>query len=236
MSLKPIPVQCHILKNLSYQEVWDFQYLLHNDIKRQKKSKYYNVSSPNFTNHLIFCEHRPVYTLGKSASTDNLLIDDSKLDAQSIELLNINRGGDITFHGPGQLTVYFIVDLEQLYRDVHKYVRNLEEVIIRVLDDYKVVGTRKSDFTGVWVDDNEHSAKICAIGVHLSRWVSMHGIGFNVNTDLDFFNNIIPCGINDSKKSVTSLSKESGTDVPLDEVQRKILIACKAVFGFEYIN
>jgi len=213
-------VQFHHIKNQNYQNVWDFQTLLHNDIKSQKKTflkhSDYNKTKPNFLNHLVFCEHNHVLTLGKSASLDNLITPKNVLVQNNVEFFNINRGGDITYHGPGQITGYLIFDLEMLYRDVHKYVRKIEECIIQFLKLYKLDAFRVEDFTGVWMGDNKKLRKICAIGVHLSRWVSMHGFGLNINTDLSYFNNIIPCGIQEENKSVTSLSNELGKEIDIN--------------------
>lgn len=214
--------------------------MLHNDIKNTKRSNVFrskvNKSQIKYLNHIVFCEHNPVFTLGKSANEDNLLSSASELKDSSIELFNINRGGDITFHGPGQLTGYLIFDLELFYRDVHKYVRNLEECIIRLLDMYDIKGERLSGFTGVWIKEGKSFRKICAIGVHLSRWVSMHGFGFNVGTDLNYFNQIIPCGIVDANKSVTSLSNELERSIDVSEIQKPLLEIIKEVFNLKYIE
>jgi len=167
---------------------------------------------------------------------NNLLDKPEVLAREGIELFDINRGGDITYHGPGQLTGYLIFDLELLYRDVHRYVRNLEECIIRLLATYNIEGKRLDDFTGVWIVDERGYRKICAIGVHLSRWVSMHGFGFNINTDLSRFEKIIPCGISDKDKTVTSLSKELGRVVEVEEVSEPLLKIIAEVFQIEKIK
>ncbi len=230
-------VQFHRIKRASYQSVWDFQSLLNNDIKLAKRSQSAdNKAKAYFLNHLVFCEHRPVFTLGKSASEENLLVGEDRLKAEDIELFKINRGGDITYHGPGQLTAYFIFDLEQLYRDVHRFVRNIEECIIRLLDEYGLEAFRLPDYTGVWLGQEGAYRKICAIGVHLSRWVSMHGLAFNINTELDMFDKIIPCGIDDGDKSVTSLSKELGRAIDMLEVEERLKRICSEIFNIEYIN
>lgn len=174
--------------------------------------------------------------MGKSASEKHLISNSEMLRTSDIELFKINRGGDITYHGPGQLTGYLIFDVEKLYRDVHLFVRNIEECIIRVLDIYNLKGTRLKDFTGVWLDDALGQRKICAIGVHLSRWVSMHGFGFNVNTDLSYFKNIVPCGINDSNKSVTSLANELGRDIDMNRLKIELRDIVKEIFGLDFIN
>ena len=198
-----------------------------------------NVNPQPQVNQMIFCEHGHVYTLGKSGSEDHLLIDKNKLDQEEIEYFKINRGGDITYHGPGQITGYPIFDLDEFFTDVHKYVRYLEEVIIRTIAEYDLKGIRVEGHTGVWLAPEQKGdpyRKICAIGVHLSRWVTMHGFAFNVNTDLDFFNYIIPCGIDDQDKTVTSLSRELGRVIELEEVKGKLRNHFSDLFEFEYIK
>ena len=189
---------------IPYKEAWDLQTMLHQQLIDNKRAGY-----PNPQHHyFLLCEHPPVFTLGKSGTEANLRIDEAEREDRQIEYFKINRGGDITYHGPGQLVGYPILDLDLLFTDVHKYVRSLEEVIIRVLDLYDIKGTRSDRYTGVWVENDQaaHEAnKICAIGVHLSRWVTMHGFAFNVNTNLSHFDYIIPCGISDPNKSVCSL-------------------------------
>lgn len=172
--------------------------------------------------HLIFCEHKPVYTLGKSGSVDNLLRSISDLEADSFEFFKINRGGDITYHGPGQWTIYLIIDLECYYRDVHKFVRSIELMVIDTLKYYNIEGFPLSDFTGVWTG-SVTNRKICAIGVHLSRWVSMHGLALNVNTNLSHFRNIVPCGISTPDKTVTSIQHETKQSIDMNEVQSQYL-------------
>jgi lipoyl(octanoyl) transferase len=176
----------------------------------------------NILNHVVFCEHSKVITFGKSAKDKNLISSEEILKGSDIELYKVNRGGDVTYHGPGQLTGYLILDLELLYRDVHRYVRNIEECIIRLLERYGLIGIRHDEYTGVWISDNNGFRKICAIGVHLSRWVSMHGFGLNINTDLSQFNHIIPCGINEQRMSVTSLSRELGEDINIEVVKDQL--------------
>lgn len=232
-------VQYHNIKSQKYQNVWDFQTLMHNDIKAQKriflKNSDYNKTKPNFLNHLVFCEHNHVLTLGKSASFDNLLTPKTKLVTDNVELFDINRGGDITYHGPGQITGYLIFDLEMLYRDVHKFVRNIEECIIQFLRIYKVTAFRLDTFTGVWVGSEDNLRKICAIGVHLSRWVSMHGFGLNINTDLSYFKNIIPCGIQESNKSVTSLAQEIGQPIDMNVASKQLKDVVLDVFNLNEV-
>ena len=186
---------------------------------------------------IIFCEHAHVYTLGKSGSEDHLLISEERRKKESIEYFKINRGGDITYHGPGQLTVYPILDLDEFYHDLHKYVRDLEEVVIRMLATYGIEGYREPDFTGVWIAPNaKHSRKrkVCAIGVHMSRWVSLHGLALNVNTDISMFDNIVPCGIQEEDKEVTSIARELGNKVDLQEAKDRLKTKFAEVFGFKW--
>ena len=186
---------------------------------------------------LVCCEHSHVYTLGKSGSEDHLLITADQRAADEIEYFKINRGGDITYHGPGQLTVYPILDLDEFYHDLHKYVRDLEEVVIRMLDTYDIIGYREPDYTGVWVAPNDQfplKRKICAIGVHMSRWVSLHGLALNVNTDLQMFDNIVPCGIQEDDKEVTSIARELGNKVDLQDAKSRLKTNFAEVFGFVY--
>ena len=177
---------------------------------------------PQTTNYLLFVEHPPVYTLGKSGHVENLLISDEERAAKGIQFFKINRGGDITFHGPGQVVGYPILDLEKFYTDIGKYLRNLEEVIILTLAEYGLDARRSAGETGVWLDPEipGMERKICAIGVRTSRWVTMHGFALNVNTDLRYFDYIVPCGI--QNKQVTSIQKELGKRVPMDEIKEKI--------------
>src|SRR5688500_15518006 len=203
---------------IPYKEAWDLQARLLQELIEHKKAGYTDPQK----HYLLLFEHPPVVTHGKSRSEENLKLNDNERTFHQIEYFKINRGGDITFHGPGQLVGYPILDLDLIFTDVHKYVRSLEEVIIRVLSKYHVDGIRSAKYTGVWVQDTESMVevkKICAIGVHLSRWVTMHGFAFNVNTDLSFFNHIIPCGISDPDKSVCSLSGLLGKDVNLQDIK-----------------
>lgn len=181
--------------------------------------------------YLIFCQHEPVYTLGNSGSSENLLLDEAELSDRGIKYYKVRRGGDITFHGPGQLVGYPILDLDQFFTDVHKYLRLLEESIILTLADYGIRAGRISGLTGVWAgyEEQESARKICAIGVRCSRWVTMHGFALNVNTDLSYFENIIPCGIKD--KAVTSIEKELGYQVDLQEVQQAVKKNFVQIFG-----
>ncbi len=226
---------------IAYQKAWDYQQNLLDElvgIKRQNRELVkQNIETINQRHYLLFCEHNPVYTLGKSGSMDNLLLSEQELNQKGIEFFKINRGGDITFHGPGQIVGYPIFDLDCFFTDVHKYVRYLEEAIIRTIAEYDLIGVRKEGFTGVWLEPNEKEdvfRKICAIGVHLSRWVTMHGFAFNVNTDLQYFQNIIPCGINDENKTVTSLQKELGFELDMEEVKSKLRQHFAELFGFVF--
>ena len=186
-------------------------------------------SSKGTENHLIFCEHPHVYTLGKSGLEDNLLLSKSDLTDKKIDFYTINRGGDITYHGPRQWVVYPIFDLDHFFTDIHKYLRYLEEAVIKTIADYGILGYRIEEFTGVWVGE-ENPRKICALGVKSSRWVTMHGIGFNVNTDLSYFNYIIPCGIED--KAVTSMRNELGRKMDMSEVKERLIHHLSLLFQF----
>ncbi len=209
---------------MDYKACWDYQEKLFNETVQQKIS---NRDLPEeeqiqTKNYLLFVEHPHVYTLGKSGDEKNLLLNEKQLQEKNSTYYKINRGGDITYHGPGQLVAYPILDLDNFFTDIHKYLRLLEETIILTLKEYGIESGRSLGETGVWLDaDNKLKArKICAMGVRCSRWVTMHGWGFNVNADLNYFNNIIPCGIND--KAVTSLNKELGHDVNMDEIKEKL--------------
>jgi lipoyl(octanoyl) transferase len=180
---------------------------------------------------LILCEHPHVYTIGKSGKEENLLLSEKEVESKEASFYKINRGGDITYHGPGQLVVYPILDLEQFFTDIHKYMRFLEEAVINTLLKFNIQSSRIEGMTGVWLDSELPSArKICAMGVKSSRWVTMHGIGFNVNTDLDFFSHIVPCGIDD--KAVTSMQKELGEKIDKKKVEAIIIEEFKSLFGF----
>jgi lipoyl(octanoyl) transferase len=204
---------------IDYKEAWDYQEKLFAEIIAIKLSNRNSLEQTPVPNYLILCEHPPVYTLGKSGSVDNLLIDDDQLNQLGARFYKINRGGDITHHGPGQLVVYPLLDLENFFTDIHLYLRKLEEVIIQLLKEYNVEAGRSPGFTGVWIDANtEKARKICAMGVKCSRWVTMHGIALNVSNELSFFNHIIPCGIED--KSVTNLSNEAkDSNITMEDVK-----------------
>lgn len=218
---------------IDYQEAWDYQTnLLKQTTTIKKNNRKAAINDVEETpNYLLFCEHPSVYTLGKSGSMDNLLLNDKELDNQKISFYKINRGGDITFHGLGQNVGYPILDLDNFFTDLHQYMRLLEETIIRTLAEYGIKGGRIKGCTGVWLDAEEpkKARKICAFGVHCSRWITMHGWAFNVNTDLNYFNNIIPCGIKDDNKTVTSLSKELGHHISIEEISPLLLeLLCEA--------
>lgn len=215
-----------IVKDLGlkdYKQSWDYQESLFQSILEIKiRNRREGLQHPT-PNYFLFVEHPHVYTLGKSGNPENLLIDQAKLQAVGAQFYHINRGGDITYHGPGQLVGYPILDLENFFTDIHKYLRFLEEIVIRTLAEYGLKGERSPGETGVWLDtDTAFARKICAMGVRASRWVTMHGLALNVNTDLGYFDLMIPCGI--SGKSVTSLNVElEKKEVPLQEVREKML-------------
>jgi lipoyl(octanoyl) transferase len=234
---------------LGYQEAWDYQEKLLRENVRIKSSVFavepasegeeMNLKLANAAgtkNYLLFVEHPPVYTLGKSGKMENILLDDEKLKERGIGFFKTNRGGDITFHGPGQLVGYPILDLEKFGTDIGKYLRNIEEVIILTLADYGIRASRSAGETGVWMDPSlpGKERKICAIGVRSSRWITMHGFALNVNTDLSYFNHIIPCGI--VNKQVTSIAKETGHPVLIDEIKEKIRMNFGKVFNAEMIE
>jgi len=227
----PQVIYTRIRTDQPYAEVWELQKHLQQQIIQRKRA-----GDDTHPGYLLLCEHPPVYTIGKSGKIDHLKLSDDEINSSDFSFFKINRGGDITYHGPGQLTVYPILDLDQYYNDVHRYVRELEEVIIRVLSAYRIIGSRVEGYTGVWIVDGSGRRKICAIGVHMSRWVSIHGLAFNINTQLDHFDNIIPCGIQEVDTSVTSLSKELGRHIELDDVIEKVKVAFSEVFDYEYIN
>ena len=219
---------------IDYKEAWDYQTSLFKSVIDQKIYNRKNPASITKTkNYLLFCEHPHVYTLGTSGSAENLLISESILKKISAKYYKINRGGDITYHGPGQLVVYPIFDLDYFFSDIHKYLRFLEESVILTLKEYGIIGARIEGLTGVWVDiDSSNPRKICALGVKSSRWVTMHGIGFNVNTDLSYFDAIVPCGIKD--KAVTSVEKELGEKVNFLEIKNRLKVNLANVFDFNF--
>ena len=206
---------------IDYKQCWDFQEQLFAEILAVKSSNRKENKEVDTKNYLIFCEHPHVYTLGKSGDEKNLLVNEDYLKSRGATFHKINRGGDITYHGPGQIVGYPILDLDNFFTDIHKYLRFLEEAVILTLKEYGLESERSPGETGVWFDVGTPKArKICALGVKSSRWVTMHGFAFNVNSDLSYFGNIIPCGIND--KSVTSLQKELGREMDMNEVRNKL--------------
>ena len=215
-------VLCEDLGLVDYKICWDYQEELQQKIVAQKTSnRSLSEEEQQITdNYLLFVEHPHVYTLGKSGDENNLLISNEFLKSINATYYKINRGGDITYHGPGQLVVYPILDLENFFTDIHKYLRLLEEVIIKVMADYNLMAGRSNGETGVWLDaDTKKARKICAIGVHCSRWVTKHGLAFNVSADMSYFQHIVPCGITD--KAVTSLEKELGRKIDTEEIKQK---------------
>ena len=221
---------------LDYKTCWDYQEKLQQEIVLQKtNNRNLPESEQKLTdNYLLMVEHPHVFTLGKSGDENNLLVNDAFLKKINATYYKINRGGDITYHGPGQLVVYPILDLENFYTDIHKYLRMLEEIVILLLAEYGITAGRSTKETGVWLDaDNGKARKICAIGVHCSRWVTKHGIGFNINTDLNYFNHIVPCGI--VGKAVTSMQKELGKEADMQEVKTKFKKHFSQLFGCEFV-
>lgn len=206
-----------------YKETWDFQESLFQNILQLKSKNRKDNLEQATPNYLLFVEHPHVYTLGKSGHIENLLISEEKLKAIDAKFYKINRGGDITYHGPGQIVGYPILDLENFFTDIHKYLRLLEEMIILTLAEYGLKAERSKGETGVWLDvGTPFARKICALGVRASRWVTMHGFALNVNTNLGYFDNMIPCGIKD--KAVTSLNVEMGkAEISMEEVKEKLL-------------
>lgn len=219
-----------------YKEVWDYQEQLFQEVLDIKIKNRREEASNATLNHFLFVEHPHVYTLGKSGDLEHLLLNESQLQEKGATFYKINRGGDITYHGPGQIVGYPILDLENFFTDIHKYLRLLEEVIILTMADYGLEGTRSPGETGVWLDvGTPFARKICAMGVRASRWVTMHGFAFNTNVDLGYFDNIIPCGIRG--KGVTSLNVELGVDkVDEQEIKEKILYYFQKLFEAEIIQ
>jgi lipoyl(octanoyl) transferase len=219
---------------IDYQQAWDYQQQLFDEIVAQKMANRQNDLQNPTSNYLITCEHPPVYTLGKSGSDDNLLLNDEQLKSIGATYHKINRGGDITHHGPGQLVVYPILDLENFFTDIHLYLRNLEEAVINMLAKLGIEAGRFPGYTGVWIEPDKPTArKICAMGVKCGRWVTMHGIALNVVNDLKYFDYIVPCGIKD--KDVTSIQKEiPHQQVDFQEVERLLLEEIKTIFQLDW--
>ena len=225
----------HDLGLVEYDNALDYQLNLFNEIIHSKLNNRRNNTNLITKNHFVFVEHPNVYTLGKSGEMKNLLLNKEELENKGIKFYNTNRGGDITCHGPGQIVCYPIIDLDNFFTDIHKYLRFLEEVVILTLSEFGIKGERSSDETGVWIDPNSFQArKICAMGVKASRWVTMHGFALNVNNDLSFFENIIPCGI--INKSVTSISNELKKEIDIDLVKKKIINNFLIIFSAKLIN
>lgn len=242
------------LGQMAYKDAWDHQErLLQENVQRKSEVRspkseagvleneiashqpFTIYHSPLTTHHLLFVEHPPVYTLGKSGNINNVLLNEEALKARGIDFFHTNRGGDITFHGPQQIVGYPILDLEKFYTDIGKYLRNIEEVIIQTLAEYDIKGDRSQGETGVWIDPDikGKERKIAAIGVRSSRWITMHGFALNVNTDLNYFNFIIPCGI--QHKQVTSIEKELGYKVDFEEAKEKVKRNFEKVFDVQLV-
>ncbi|MGJ7029921.1 lipoyl(octanoyl) transferase LipB [Niabella hirudinis] len=232
---------------MRYKDAWDYQEQLLQEnvavktalreaLDRGETSSVSRLPSGQTSNHLLFVEHPHVYTLGKSGHIENVLLSEEHLAKRGIEFFRINRGGDITYHGPGQMVGYPIFDLERFYTDIGRYLRNIEEVVIRTLAGYGLKGERSPGETGVWLDPflKGRERKICAIGVRTSRWITMHGFALNVNTDLEYFNFIIPCGI--QNKQVTSLQKELGRELDMEEVKQQLRNNFEEVFEIRLLH
>lgn len=230
------------LGRMPYQEAWDYQTARHRELIARKKSYGWERAPTPPVHRLLFVEHDHVYTLGKSGSADHLLLDEDALRKRGVAFHRINRGGDITYHGPGQIVGYPILDLDWFFHDVKRYVWSLEEAVIRALAGYGVKAERYEGYTGVWLPpastlpelpEGRPWRKICAIGVHLSRWVTLHGFAFNVNTDLSYFRGIVPCGIARGDHEVTSLRAELGREIDVAGARAKLAQELAEVLGFE---
>ena len=221
---------------VDYKEAWDRQEMYFAKTLKIKSDNRTNNTQIPTDHYLFFCEHPHVYTLGKSGKQENLLLDDDGLIDADATYYKINRGGDITYHGPGQIVGYPILDLDYFFTDIHKYLRFLEDAIINTLKKYGIESGRIPGLTGVWldVDDASKARKICAMGVRCSRWVTMHGFAFNVNSNLNYFNNIIPCGIDD--KAVTSMEKELGHPLDFEEVKSVLKNEIAILFEMKFIS
>jgi lipoyl(octanoyl) transferase len=233
-NLSDLPiVHFESLGMIDYQKAWDYQEKLFKATINQKIAVRNGESEIATKNYLLFCEHPHVYTLGKSGDQTHLLLDEKGLESNNASFYKTNRGGDITYHGPGQLVAYPIFDLDHFFADIHKYMRYLEEAVIQTLQLYEIVGERLYGMTGVWIDSSLPTArKICAMGVKSSRWVTMHGIGFNINSDLSYFSNIIPCGI--QNKAVTSMQQELGRKLDMQEVAEVLKAKLASLFNYHY--
>jgi lipoyl(octanoyl) transferase len=228
---------------IDYKEAWEKQEALFAgtvNLKTEICNRLASIEGDGYheytetPNYLVFCEHPHVYTLGKSGKPEHLLLDEKGLKEKKASYYPINRGGDITYHGPGQIVSYPILDLDNFFTDIHLYLRTLEEAVILTLADYGLTAGRYPGYTGVWFDaGNDKARKICALGVRCSRWVTMHGLAFNVNTDLDYFKNIVPCGIDD--KDVTSMQRELGRSVDINEVKKNLKQRISVLFDMEIV-
>ncbi|GHM99710.1 octanoyltransferase [Cytophagales bacterium WSM2-2] len=220
---------------IDYQKAWDYQTELFNQtlaVKTENRNLPDNEQRTT-NNYLIFCEHPHVYTLGKSGDEKNLIIPDTQLTSIGATFHHINRGGDITYHGPGQIVVYPVIDLENFFTDIHQYMRMLEEAVITTLAEFNIAAGRIKGLTGVWLNvaDEKNARKICAMGVKMSRWVTMHGLALNVNTDLNYFNNIVSCGIPD--KAVTSMEKELNSSLDFQQVKEVLKSKLSSLFEMQ---
>ena len=230
-------VEFRDLGEMEYKKAWDYQETLLQKNLKIKKEAQGEQAIPNFklqtSNYLLFVEHPPVYTLGKSGKIEHVLINEEERNEKGIQFFHTNRGGDITFHGPAQIVGYPILDLEKFYTDIGRYLRELEEVIILTLAEYGIIAGRSAGETGVWIDalTKGKERKICAMGVRCSRWITMHGFALNVNTDLSYFNGIVPCGI--QNKKVTSMKEELGREVDVSEVKQKLKKNFETVFNVQ---
>jgi lipoyl(octanoyl) transferase len=229
------------LGKMDYKQAWNYQEsLMQKNLAIKSEAKNFSPLTANCqlptVNYLLFVEHPPVYTLGKSGKMENVLINEAQLAEKGIEFFQTNRGGDITFHGPEQIVGYPIIDLEKFYTDIGRYLRELEEVIILTLNEYGIEGGRSPGETGVWIDASNKGKerKICAMGVRCSRWITMHGFALNVNTDLHYFDHIIPCGI--QNKKVTSLKEELGRALDMEEVKERIKRNFENVFNAKIVD
>jgi lipoyl(octanoyl) transferase len=222
------------LGTIDYKTAWDYQEkIVAATVAKKTHNRKAGFEQRKTQNYFLFCEHPHVYTLGKSGDAKHLLLNEEALQEKNAAFYETNRGGDITYHGPGQIVGYPILDLDHFYHDTHRFLRELEEIIICSLADFNIHGQRYPGFTGVWIDPDDplKARKICAVGVRCSRWVTMHGFALNVNTDLAYFNNIIPCGIND--KQVTSMQKELGAIVDIEKVKTRLKKHFLSVFESE---
>jgi lipoyl(octanoyl) transferase len=232
-------VEFRDLGAMDYKTAWDYQEGLLQENVKMKSFAFSEEPATNYrsgtTNYLLFVEHPPVYTLGKSGKAENVLINNEQMAEKGIQFFHTNRGGDITFHGPEQIVGYPILDLEKFYTDIGRYLRELEEVIITTLAEYGISAGRSAGETGVWIDASlkGKERKICAMGVRCSRWITMHGFALNVNTDLNYFNHIIPCGI--QNKKVTSIKEELGRDVDMEDVKEKLKRNFEKVFHVQIV-